>query len=430
VSALNEIITLEVERAVAGGRMLARHGGRVVFVAGAIPGEQVRARVTKASRQSLWADTVEVITPSPDRRDPICDPACGGLAFAHINYSRQLALKGQILSDAFRRLARVELQPPPVAGSPEAHYRMRSRLHVAGGRTGFFLEGTHKLCDAGPTLQLAPESLDAAADVLSALGSSAANCEAVTISENVAGTERVLLLEPRAGARLDGALEGLAAQFAGGNRRVTGVATLLQGRLKGIWGNEMVCDTGARLLGAGAGFDGIEWRRRPTSFFQGNRFLLGHLVSRVLALTSGDLIADLYAGVGLFTAPLASRGSDVLAAEGDPSSLDDLAANTEAWDTKVRIAKGAVEDVLKRPPMPPPDAVIVDPPRTGMSAEALDRLAAWGTPSLVYVSCDPATLARDASRLAHHGFRLLSIEGLDLFPNTPHVEAIAAFVRP
>ncbi len=410
--------------------MLARHGGRVVFVAGAIPGERVRARMTRASRQALWADTVDVLTSSPDRREPVCDPVCGGLAFAHIQYSRQLTLKGQILSDAFRRLARVELSAPEVAPSPESHYRMRSRLHVDGGRTGFFLEGTHTLCDAGPTRQLSPEAVSAASDAVTALGSAAAGCDAITISENVGGTERVVLFEPRAGARLDGARSQVVATFGGGDRRVTGVATIARDRLHTLWGNEMVSDRAGSVLGVGRGFDEVRWQRRPTSFFQGNRFLLGHLVSRVLALAAGDRIADLYAGVGLFTAPLAARGSDVLAAEGDPSSVADLSANTSPWEGRVRVARGAVEELLKRPPMPSPDAVIVDPPRTGMSAEALDRLAAWGAPSLVYVSCDPATLARDASRLSQHGFRLASIEGLDLFPNTPHVEAIASFARP
>src|SRR5678810_1255295 len=109
--------------------MLARHAGRIVFVDGAIPGERVRVRVTKSSRQSLWADTIEVLTPSPDRRDPICEPACGGLAFAHIGYERQRALKSQILADAFRRLARMDLGAPEIAASPESGYRLRSRLH-------------------------------------------------------------------------------------------------------------------------------------------------------------------------------------------------------------------------------------------------------------------------------------------------------------
>ena len=408
--------------------MLARHAGRIVFVGGAIPGERVRARVTRSSRQSLWADTIEVITPSGDRRDPICEPACGGLAFAHIRYERQRVLKSQILADAFRRLARMDLGAPEVAASPESGYRLRSRLHVVDGRLGFFLEGSHVLCDAAPTLQLRPESLDAAAGLLAGLGNAAAACEAVVVSENIRGSELVVHLEPREGARLDGASAAVEAAVTA--TPVTGVTTLVRGRLTLMWGGATVTDTAESLLGNHAGFEDVRWTRRPTSFFQGNRYLAGTLVRRVLELAGGHRIADLYAGVGLFSAPLASRGAQVLAVEGDVSSCEDLAANAAPWGSSVRITRGSIEEYLKRPPMPAPDSVIVDPPRTGMSADALSGLAAWGPRSVVYVSCDPPTLARDAAKLAQDGFRLLSIEGLDLFPNTPHVETIAAFERP
>lgn len=408
--------------------MLARHAGRIVFVGGAIPGERVRVRITKSSRQSLWADTIEVLTPSPDRRDPICDPACGGLAFAHIRYDRQRALKSQILADAFRRLARIDLGAPEVAASPESGYRLRSRLHVVDGRLGFFLEGSHVLCDAAPTLQLRPESLEAARDVLAALGPAGAHCDAIVVSENVNGREVVVHLEPREGSRLDGAAQAVADAAA--RSCLTGVTTLERGRLVTLWGVAAVADTADSLLGSDVGFENVRWTRRPTSFFQGNRFLAGTLVRRVTELAIGRRVADLYAGVGLFTVPLASRGGNVIAVEGDASSSEDLAANTAPWASSVRLTRGSIEEYLRRPPMPAPDAVIVDPPRTGMSADALDGLAAWGPGSVVYVSCDPPTLARDAARLAQHSFRLLSIEGLDLFPNTPHVETIAAFAKP
>ena len=110
--AVSDILELVIERPVAGGRMLARHDGRIVFVSGAIPGERVRARVERVSKQSWWAKTVDVLDASPDRREPACDPACGGMAFAHIRYERQRELKQQILVDAFRRLGRVQLDAP------------------------------------------------------------------------------------------------------------------------------------------------------------------------------------------------------------------------------------------------------------------------------------------------------------------------------
>lgn len=419
-------LDLDVERAVAGGRMLARHAGRVVFVAGAVPGERVRARVTRSSRQALWADTVEVLRASVDRRNPNCDPMCGGLAFAHISYPRQLELKGQIVADAFRRLARLEIESPSVAGSGEVGYRMRSRLHVRDGRAGFFVEGTHQLCDAGPSGQIVPAVLDAVAAAIATLAADAPKLEAIVVSENVPGTERVLHLEPKDGERLDPQrLKGLRVPGA------SGITTLSRGTLVTISGESVVRDTTetipevADAIGAPA-----VWSRRPTSFFQGNRFLVGRLIRRVLALAAGDRVADLYAGVGLFTVALAARGSRVLAVEADASASADLAANIAGWPQAVRTVQGSTEEFLRRPPAPAPDTVIVDPPRTGMSADALDQLAQWNPGAIVYVSCDPPTLARDAARLGLRGYRLMSIEGLDLFPNTPHIESIAAFARP
>ena len=429
--ATDDELELDIERAVAGGRMLARHNGRIVFVAGAIPGERVRARVTRSSRQSLWADTTDVLQSSPDRRTPATDPACGGLAFAHISYGRQLKLKGQILADAFRRLARVDLETPLVAPSTERGYRLRARLHVRDGRAGFFLEGTHTLCDARATGQLAPDAVDVVEAIVGALGPRAVDCDAVVVSENVEGTERAVHLEPRDGSRLDDAAAGPARWFEAAAGGVTGISTLVRGQLTTIAGQPEVTDEAAALLDEDAArYPLATWRRRPTSFFQGNRFLIGYLVRQVLALAAGDRVADLYCGVGLFAVPLAARGARVLAVEADRSSLADLSGNVDRWKTSVEIWRGAIEDCLRRPPLAHPSAVIVDPPRTGMSAEALDRLAAWSPPHIVYVSCDPATLARDSARLAGHGYRLLSLEGLDLFPNTPHVEAIAAFARP
>ena len=141
--------------------MLARDGGRIVFVAGAIPGERVRARVERTQRQVVWATAVEMLDASPDRRDPPSDPACGGLAYGHIAYARQRQLKGEIVVDAFRRLGQLRLDPPDVVPSPESGYRLRARLHVRDRRAGFFLEGTHALCDAAATRQLLPESIAA-----------------------------------------------------------------------------------------------------------------------------------------------------------------------------------------------------------------------------------------------------------------------------
>jgi 23S rRNA (uracil1939-C5)-methyltransferase len=171
------------------------------------------------------------------------------------------------------------------------------------------------------------------------------------------------------------------------------------------------------------------WTRRAPAFFQGNRFLLGDLVRHVLDQATDDRVVDLYAGVGLFSVALAARGASVTAVEGEPFAAEDLFANARPWGGRLQVLQATVEDAVRQPAGARPAVVVLDPPRTGVSPEALRGLAAWRVPRLVYVSCDPPTLARDAAKLAESGYRLKSLTAFDMFPNTPHVEAVATFER-
>lgn len=411
-----ERVRLTIERPAAGGRMIARHEGAVVFVAGAIPGEVVDAEIEKIQRGTAWAIAREVLQRSPDRLDDVPDGACGGSVLAHISYERQRALKSEIIVDAFRRLGRITLdQPIAVTGSPVDGYRMRARLHVRGGRIGFFREGTHSLCAPGPTRQLRADTIDA----LSALERSLATLERpavseIELSENVAATERALHLE----LMPDGDPSRLATltRVAG----VTGVtcAPLDHPRTMELWGSPLVTD---RIGGA-------TLTRHARSFFQGNRYLLTALVEQVIGLIADRReVLDLYAGVGLFSVGAAIAGhGPVIAVEGDRFSADDLRRNARGHDITVNV--GAVEKFLERAPTGIA-SVIVDPPRTGMSKEATAGIIRLKAARLVYVSCDVATLARDARVLLDAGYRIVSAQAFDLFPNTAHVETVIAFAR-
>ena len=209
---------------------------------------------------------------------------------------------------------------------------------------------------------------------------------------------------------------------------VTGVTTVVRGRLETILGSDAVTDTAESLFGGTSPLpEPAVWTRRAPAFFQGNRYLVGSLVRRVLEVSPGDRVVDLYAGVGLFSVAIAARGARVSAVEAEPFAAADLAMNAAAWSGRLQVAHETVEDAVARRPSSPPDVVVLDPPRTGVSAEALAGLTAWRVPRLVYVSCDPPTLARDAARLITGGYQLASLDGFDMFPNTPHVEAVAVF---
>lgn len=411
-----ERVRLTIERPVAGGRMIARHEGAVVFVAGAIPGEVVDAEIEKIQRGTVWAIARDILQPSPDRIGGVPDGACGGSVLAHINYERQRSLKCEIIVDAFRRLGRITLDRPiTVTGSPVDGYRMRAQLHVRGGRLGFFREGTHSLCEPGPTRQLRAGTIEA----LSALERSLATLDRppvfeIELSENVDATERALHLElvPDADPSRLATLTNIAG--------VTGVtcAPLDHPRTMELWGSPLVTD---RVGGA-------TLTRHARSFFQGNRFLLTPLVEQVIgSIDDRPGVLDLYAGVGLFSvsAAVAGRGP-VIAVEGDFFAADDLRRNADGHDIAVHV--GAVERFLERAPTGV-SSVIVDPPRTGMSKEATAGVIRLQAARLVYVSCDVATLARDARVLIDAGYRMVSAQAFDLFPNTAHVETVIAFAR-
>ncbi|MEO5823807.1 MAG: TRAM domain-containing protein [Vicinamibacteraceae bacterium] len=425
-------IELTIERPVAGGRMLARHDGRVILVAGAIPGETVRARIDRVERGVAFARVEAVLEASPDRRPPIFDPACGGGVYAHIDPARQVVLKRDVILDGLRRGAGLAWDGPlVVAPSPERGYRLRARLHVRDGRVGFFKEGTHALCDAAPSAQLDERALDAAQRLVDTLGAvlGAASTDGVDVSENLDGTERAVHLHPIDRALVTTAMPAsLSARLLVDGLTGVSVATAGAGSST-IAGDPVVADDLSRIVRGAP--SGIRMRRHAASFFQGNRFLVGALTQAVIDAVPGDgPVWDLYAGVGLFAVSLGAIGrARITAVEGDPLSAADLEANAAACGGRVGVEARAVEDVLAAASLPADATVIVDPPRTGLSPAVTTTLARSAVRRIVYVSCDVATLARDLKAFMAAGFAVVSLEGFDLFPNTAHVETLVVLAR-
>jgi 23S rRNA (uracil1939-C5)-methyltransferase len=403
-----EVLDVTVERPAVGGVMIARdiaRGGAIVLVSGAIPGERVSVRVDRVTRSVAFASTVTVHEPSVYRRPAFDDPLCGGCLYSHITYARQLQIKSEVIADAFARLGRIQLPAPVgVAGSTEEGYRMRARLHVRGRRIGFFREGTHDVCDARLSRQLLPATcdvIDRLGDALRSLGGAVREIE---LSENLAASERVVYLD--ASEPID--------------RRVLASATSIDGLTRPPYVTDAlhVGDHTFRL------------RRHVLAFFQGNRSLLRELVRHVVDLVpSGGAVLDLYSGVGLFSIPVAMlRSAIVHAVELDAHAAADLAANSLQAGDQVRAIRADV-DTFAGGYAGRVDVVIVDPPRTGLSRAAVDGVLTLRPPTVIYVSCDVATLARDARRILDGGYTIDRADAFDLFPNTPHVETVVAFKR-
>jgi 23S rRNA (uracil1939-C5)-methyltransferase len=416
------LVPLSIDKPAVGGRMIARHHGRVLLVLGAIPGERVTARIERVAKGVVYAVIDHVEAPSPARRDPGFDLSCGGSLYAHIAYPPQLEIKARVAADAFARLGQIVLpEPIDVAGSPHEHgYRMRARLHVRDGRIGFFREGTHDLCSPRATRQLLPEScdvLDLVSDQLKAAG--AGTVREVELSENVDGSGRVVHLEST--SPLQEPLLDRLKQL----EHVTGVTS------GGPFGRgiEMVAGTPYVVDMIRCAKRTVSLRRHVLAFFQGNRFLLQGLATHVAGLVpEAGTVVDLYAGTGLFAlVAAATRGARVVAVEGDRVAAADLAVNAAQLDGgTIEPVHQSVEAFTSRS-RTAPDVLVVDPPRTGMSRDALDGAVRMRAPRIVYVSCDVATSARDARRLLTAGYALRQVRGFDLFPNTPHVELVSLF---
>jgi 23S rRNA (uracil1939-C5)-methyltransferase len=414
-----DVVSLTIEKPAAGGRMIARADRLIVLVSGTIPGERVRARVERVAKGVAYAAAEQIEDPSADRRDAGIDPRCGGCAYAHIAYSRQLELKAQVISDAFSRIGRIALPGAvPVMPSPEEGYRLRARLHARGGALGFFREGTHELCDVRRTRQLLPETVDVMDRLAAALRQHGAAVRELVLAENSGASHRVVHLETSPGSpSIDpGTLDQLAAIDG-----LTGLSSP-----SGVRGDVHVVDSVTP-----EGHASISLRRHVLAFFQGNRYLLNDLVSHVIGFVpAGSPVVDLYAGVGLFAiAAAATRDASVTAVEGDRAAASDLAANAVSAGGAVLPVRQSVEEWLTTVKSAGDRMLIIDPPRTGVSRDAMVRIRRLAARRIVYVSCDAATLARDARTLVDAGYAVGRTGAFDLFPNTPHVETVAVFER-
>jgi 23S rRNA (uracil1939-C5)-methyltransferase len=381
-----ETVELRIDDLAAGGDGVGRGpDGRVYFVPFTAPGDRVRVRVTERRARFARGSVETLLEPGPERADPVCPVfgSCGGCAWQHVSYSAQLSAKARILEDALRRLG--GLEPPgkiEITPSPSPYgYRSRARLIVQAGRVGYRRRRSHAVCATSRCPVLLP-ALDQKLHELA-------------------------LRPPPRDAEWELAWgDGQARAAALGSRGRERVFLELAGERIGI---------------------------SPGVFAQANALLLPAMAARLLALTgAGGCALELYAGAGCFTLPLARRFQRVVALEASPEAVRDLRANLKgAGIENALVLAETLERALERGSLSglAPEALILDPPRAGLPEGAVEQLSGLDPARVVYLSCDPATLARDLALWAARGWALRSLEGFDLFPQTPHVEALALLER-
>jgi 23S rRNA (uracil1939-C5)-methyltransferase len=415
-----------IEKAVYRGLGLARHEGRVVFVPRGLPGDRFRVRVASASRGFLRVTPLARLADGPGRRPSPCSVSdrCGGCAYQDLDYREQLALKEGVLRESLARAGAPYEGEILVTPSPEEGWRTRASLHLAHGpgglRVGLHEEGTHRLVEFDPCLQLSRAmnaSVQAMKRALGARPSLPSRLVTLDLAESPDGGERVGVVSGDLRAEDGPALAAAAAEVDltgfGFWRERAGHRDFLLVR-----GDPHVH---ARVLGR-------RLRSHVASFFQANRFLVEDLARAVVEMVpAGGPVLDLYCGVGLFSIPLAERGDDVRAVEISESAIFDASANGRDL-AQARFFRADVREALSRWPTGAGEHIVLDPPRTGAGREVVAAVAARRPAVVVYVSCDPPTLGRDLADFARLGFRPDRMRAFDMFPNTFHLETLVRLV--
>ncbi len=409
-----DVFELELTGMAHGGSALGRHEGRMIFVPYAIPGERITARVTQDKGRFAYAQGVTMIEASEARVAPRCPHfgpgRCGGCQWQHIDYPAQLEFKQQVVTDQMARVGGFrDLTVHPTIASPDAwQYRSYITFHVTeDGQLGFVATDDQHILPIEECHIIRPELLDLfySLDL-----------------EGITNLDRVRL-------QVGSASDDPSIIISTSDDEAPEIESDVPASVNFLFtDNEPV-----NLIGSSHVHYTIKSRTfRVTAggFFQVNLPQAEVLVDQVLSrldLKGTENVLDLYSGVGLFSAFLAEHAQSVTSIESYPPAVTDADENLSEFDN-LDLIEGVVEDVL--PDLEGPyEAVVLDPPRTGVEPSVIDALAEIAPQKIVYVSCDPATLARDAKRLVAKGYRLLDVQPVDMFPQTFHIESVASFEK-
>ena len=432
---------ITIEKLVYGGEGLAHANGETVFVPFALAGEEAEIEITERKRRLARARIARLLNSSPARISPRCPHfgVCGGCDYQHASYEEQLRIKESILRETLRRIGRIDWQDPiTVHKSPPWEYRNRAqwKIQPASGTAmktgpdsrkaniGYFRARSSALCPIEACYIISPRLFETFTVFRDALASGEMPSELREVEAFTNADDTQLLLNVTC-TSLPRDREALLQRLAG---LIPGATSIL---LQDSAGSQMV------LHGSGfLQYKALEkhFRVAHLSFFQVNRFLIEELARTVSNLAGkGALAADLYAGVGLFTIPLAGAFANVVAVESHPVAARDLEINAAAYGKSIAIHNQPVSEFLRRQTRrghaSVPDVIVADPPRAGLDDGVAGQLARLSSPRIVYVSCDPATLARDLATLRNQRYTPRDIHLFDMFPQTYHIESVVLLER-
>ena len=426
----NQLREVGIEKLVHGGKGLAHlAGGKAAFVSGVLPGERVLIRVKRKRKGVYEAEPVEIISPSPDRITPPCsgEKECTGATWPHIAYPAQLKYKEAILLDTLKRIAGITPgRLVPIIPSPRAdHYRLRTQFNVrtVNGKQaiGFFRQGSYQLVEVENAFLLHP-LINRIVGTFRKISGRLPPLKEIHVNVSPSGEAHILFLsEQESYPPMDAFFHELrrsSPEIIG----LTGYAR--RKRAFALGSNYVTMEV-----------EGLVFQATEGNFFQVNWGQNKNMVTTVLAFASlkgGETVLDLYCGIGNFTLPLAREAGTVIGIESGYSAIDDAKANAERngilntefiADDLQKGLKTLMERKMRA------DVIVLDPPRAGATLKTLERILAFVPRKIIYVSCNPSTLARDLRYFHLFGFRLDRLQPIDMFPYTYHIECVAEMVR-
>lgn len=380
-----QTLDVKIEKIVPGGYGLGFAENLTVFVALAARGDNLRVRVREKKGKVVFAEIVEILKPADERQTPPCVyfGRCGGCDFQQMNYKTQLQAKTDIIRDCLRRIGKInyEREIRIVASPDDLRYRARAQWHVdtRKNRIGYFKRFSHEIID-------------------------------VETCPILAAPLQKTLSELRA-----------KLKFSEFWAQTVEIETATNGKDVSVYSTEIIEPTEEIAFSA----NGEKYSFNAESFFQGNQFLIEDLIRLATENASGGNALDLFCGVGLFTLPLARRFEKVTGVEANDKAIEFARKNAEnARVSNIEFVSRSVGEFFSENDLPEIDFVLLDPPRAGAERETIEALLNIKPAQISYVSCDPATLARDL-RLLTEIYEIETITALDLFPQTHHVETVA-----
>lgn len=443
----NDIIKLDITAMSSEGSGIGRYEGLAVFVPMSAVGDRLTVKILKVKSNCAFGKLEEIITPSPSRISSDCPvfSKCGGCVYRHISYEEELRLKQKRVEDAIKRIGGIDMAPQPIVSDMmSSGYRNKAQYPVAqDGSVGFFANHSHRIIPSD-SCGLQPEEFTDICKIFTSWMKSSGNTP--YIEETGKGLVRHLYIRKAVvTGQIMVCLVINGDSVKDGDRLVSSLKAALGESLKTVvlninkkQTNVILSDKCVELYGDGYIYDilcGVNIRISPLSFYQVNHDMAERLYrkAREYAAPKGKTLLDLYCGAGTIGLSMANEADSVIGVEIIPEAIDDAkfnAANNGITNAEficgdaAKAAKKLSERNIK------PDVVIVDPPRKGCSEDLLSTIAKDFRPNtLVYVSCDPATLARDVKILGTLGYKLEEYTPFDLFPRTSHTETAAKLVR-